>query len=101
MPLFFTSSTSSLACLDARRCGSYVACGSARSEDVMYEKSSSVTLGGDCLLPLPKGEKRETLLPQKAERHEPMVSAATRRRVLASAVGGIWSMCVDFAKELR
>jgi hypothetical protein len=57
----------------------------------MYEKSSSVTFGGYCLLP--KGDNRGVLLPQKAERHEPIVTAAKKRKrmVLARAARGIWS----------
>ena len=60
-----------------------------------------MTLGGYCLLP--KGDNRGALFPQKAERQEPIVTAATKRtrRVLARAVGGIWSRWVALPTELR
>jgi hypothetical protein len=68
----------------------------------MYEKSSSVTLGGYCLLP--KGDSRAPLPPQKA-RPQPLIERAaesvTRRRLPARAEGGRESRCVALEKVER
>ena len=65
----------------------------------MYEKSSSVTFGGYCLLP--KGDNRAPLPPQR-ERPQPLIERAavsvTRSAVPARADGGRESRCVALEK---
>jgi hypothetical protein len=76
--------------------------GCAKSSEVMYEKSSSVTWGGYARLP--KGDSLAPCPPQN-ERPQPLIETAAAvvrsKRMLPATVGGTLSRCVYLAADSR